>query len=124
MKRLFKVIPILLLIVSLFSCSDSKERAANNNVPANENGVATTLAQEENSQISEMSSEQLASDKKYTYDEINEKYKALKLKYSKNREDYPSDEVFANFRNVKVGNIKEGILYRGASPIEKSKICM
>lgn len=120
MKRLFKVIPILLLIVSLFSCSDSKERAVNNNVPTTENGIAWTLAQEENSQISEMSSEQLASDKQYTYDEINEKYKALKLKYSKNREDYPSDEVFANFRNVKVGNIKEGILYRGASSIDNS----
>lgn len=118
MKRLFKVIPILLLIVSLISCDTTKEHVANNNVPATENGVATTFTQEENSQISEMSSEQLASDKKYTYDEINKKYKALKLKYSKNREDYPSDEVFANFRNVKVGNIKEGILYRGASPID------
>lgn len=120
MKRLFKVIPILLLIVSLISCNTIKGQVVNNNVPANENGVATTFTQEENSQISEMSSEQLASDKKYTYDEINEKYKALKLKYSKNREDYPSDEVFANFRNVKVGNIKEGILYRGASPIDNS----
>ena len=62
----------------------------------------------------------LASDKLYTYDEINKKYRALKLKYSKNREDFSSDVVFANFRNVKVGNIKEGILYRGASPIDNS----
>ena len=49
------------------------------------------------------------------------KYKStqelLNLQYTDNREDYKSDEVFANFRNVKVGNIKEGILYRGASPI-------
>ena len=43
--------------------------------------------------------------------------KLLDLKYTVNREDYASDEVFANFRQVKVGNIKEGILYRGASPI-------
>ena len=53
-----------------------------------------------------------------TNDEINRKFKALNLKYSENREDFASDEVFANFRNVKVGNIKEGILYRGASPID------
>ena len=28
------------------------------------------------------------------------------------------DEEYANFRNVKVGRIKEGILYRGSSPID------
>ena len=39
-------------------------------------------------------------------------------KYSSDRNDYLSDEVFCNFRNVKVGNIKENILYRGASPID------
>lgn len=120
MKRLFKVIPILLLIVSLFSCNAAKEQVANNYVPTTENGEDSTFAQGEASQVVEVSSNQLASDKKYTYDEINKKYKALKLKYSKNREDYPSDEVFANFRNVKVGNIKEGILYRGASSIDNS----
>lgn len=42
----------------------------------------------------------------------------LNIKYTNNREDYVSDEVFANFRNVKLGNIKENILYRGASPID------
>lgn len=120
MKRLFKVIPILLLIVSLFSCSGVKEQAANSYVPTTENGQAANLTQDKNSQVVEVSSNQLASDKQYTYDEINKKYKALKLKYSKNREDYASDEVFANFRNVKVGNIKEGILYRGASSIDNS----
>ena len=108
MKRLFKVVPILLLIVSLFSCNPVKGHVANNNVPTTENGDATTLTQEKTSQVVEVSSNQLASDKQYTYDEINRKYKALKLKYSKNREDYPSDEVFANFRNVKIGNIKVG----------------
>ena len=30
------------------------------------------------------------------------------------------DVVFANFRNVKVGKIKEGILYRSASPVDNS----
>ena len=120
MKRHFKVLPILLLIVSLFSCNTTKGQVANNNVPTTENGEATTLTQEKTFQVVEVNSNQLASDKQYTYDEINKKYKALKLKYSKNREDYPSDEVFANFRNVKVGNIKEGILYRGASPIDNS----
>ena len=120
MKRHFKVLPILLLIVSLFSCNTTKGQVVNNNVPTTENGEATTLTQEKTSQVVEVNSNQLASDKQYTYDEINKKYKALKLKYSKNREDYPSDEIFANFRNVKVGNIKEGILYRGASPIDNS----
>ena len=120
MKRHFKVLPILLLIVSLFSCNTTKGQVVNNNVPTTENGEATTLTQEKTSQVVEVNSNQLASDKQYTYDEINKKYKALKLKYSKNREDYSSDEVFANFRNVKVGNIKEGILYRGASPIDNS----
>ena len=31
-----------------------------------------------------------------------------------------SDVVFANFRNVKVGNLKDGILYRSASPVDNS----
>ena len=39
------------------------------------------------------------------------------LAYSKNREDYSSDEQFTNFRKVTVGNIKPNI-YRGASPID------
>ncbi len=42
----------------------------------------------------------------------------LDIKYTDNRDDYSSDEVFANFRNVKVGNLKDNILYRGASPID------
>ena len=120
MKRLFKVIPILLLIVSLFSCNTTKGQVANNNVTITENAKALTLAQKETTQVVEVSNNQLASDKLQSYDEINRKYKALNLKYSKNREDYPSDEVFANFRSVKVGNIKEGILYRGASSIDNS----
>jgi len=54
------------------------------------------------------------------------------------RSDYESDEAFANFRPVCMGNISEGVLYRSSSPIggmgeerartasilmEKAKIC-
>lgn len=34
-----------------------------------------------------------------------------------NRADYASDEAFANFREVSVGDIAPGVLYRSASPI-------
>lgn len=44
--------------------------------------------------------------------------KACAIQYTDNREDYASDEVFANFRNVTAGNIKENILYRSASPCD------
>ena len=44
--------------------------------------------------------------------------KANDIHYSDNRDDYPSDEVFANYRNITTGNIKEGILYRSASPCD------
>ncbi|MDO4489258.1 MAG: tyrosine-protein phosphatase [Eubacteriales bacterium] len=39
------------------------------------------------------------------------------LTMSGNRQDYDSDEEFANFRFVKAGDIKPGFLYRGMSPI-------
>lgn len=39
------------------------------------------------------------------------------LKYTNDRADYASDEIFANFRAVTAGNIAEGKLYRSASPI-------
>ena len=39
-------------------------------------------------------------------------------KYTSDRNDYTSDEIFCNFRNVVVGNLKRNILYRGASPID------
>lgn len=38
------------------------------------------------------------------------------LSYSKNREDYESNEVFANFRALKGGSLKENIFFRSASP--------
>lgn len=55
---------------------------------------------------------------------LNEKgkYKNLQdffsVQYSDNRDDYSSDEEFANFRCVEMGNLKHKILYRGTSPID------
>ena len=43
---------------------------------------------------------------------------ARDIHYYDERERYPSDEVFANFRNIFPGNIKEGVLYRSASPCD------
>jgi protein tyrosine/serine phosphatase/S-adenosylmethionine hydrolase len=44
-------------------------------------------------------------------------YEIRKLKRTNNRADYPSDEVFANFRDITVGKIAGGVLYRSSSPI-------
>ncbi len=44
-------------------------------------------------------------------------YEIRKLERSNNREDYASDEVFANFRPIKLAKIAENNLYRSASPI-------
>lgn len=44
-------------------------------------------------------------------------YNLLKGTYSYSREDYSSDEVFANFREVVTTGIKPGMLYRSTSPI-------
>ena len=41
---------------------------------------------------------------------------ARDIQYSDIREKYPSDEVFANFRCMTVGNLAEGRVYRSASP--------
>ncbi len=46
---------------------------------------------------------------------------ALGQSYSLLREEYSSDEEFANFRALKGGKIKEGTLYRGASPFDNSR---
>ena len=40
------------------------------------------------------------------------------LVYTNSRDDYDSDEIFANFRPVLVGEIAEGRLYRSASPAD------
>ena len=54
-----------------------------------------------------------------------EKYKAiqdtLSISYSDDINEYPSEEAFANFREMKGGNLKEGILFRGASPVDDSR---
>lgn len=42
---------------------------------------------------------------------------ARNIQYSDIQEDIP-DEIFANFRPMNVGNLKENIIYRGASPID------
>lgn len=55
---------------------------------------------------------------------IHEKEKYLEIQeaddiqYSDDREDFPSDEVFANFRSVTAGDIRENVLYRSASPCD------
>ena len=55
---------------------------------------------------------------------LNEKAKYLAsqelfaLSYSDERNDYESDIIFANFREVKGGDIKEGMFYRSASPCD------
>jgi len=55
---------------------------------------------------------------------LNEKgkYKDIQdtfsLCYLNNRDAFDSDEVFANFREIKGGNIKEGAFFRGASPVD------
>lgn len=50
--------------------------------------------------------------------EYNTQYQIRKLTRTNNRSDYSSDEVFANFRNITVGNIAKGVLYRSSSPID------
>lgn len=46
---------------------------------------------------------------------------ALSQSYSLLREEYSSDEEFANFRSLKGGNLKENLIYRGASPFDNSR---
>jgi len=44
-------------------------------------------------------------------------YELRKLTMGIDRQEYPSDEAFCNFRAVKAGKMKENYLYRGFSPI-------
>ena len=46
-----------------------------------------------------------------------DEYMIRHLVRTDNRDDYSSDEVFANFREVTAGNIKAGRLYRSCSPV-------
>ena len=44
----------------------------------------------------------------------------LNIVYSNERSEYESDEDFANFRVLSGGDLKEGMFYRGASPVDNS----
>ncbi|MBR2808745.1 MAG: tyrosine-protein phosphatase [Erysipelotrichaceae bacterium] len=50
------------------------------------------------------------------------KYKVIQeardLSYKDDRNLFESDEMFANFRNIQVGKISEGLIYRSASPCD------
>ena len=54
-----------------------------------------------------------------------QKYKdveeTLSISYSDDPKAYESEEEFANFREVKAGYLKPGLIYRGASPIDNSR---
>ena len=50
-------------------------------------------------------------------EEYKLQYEIRKLERTNNRDDYSSDEVFANFRNITIGNLAKGILYRSSSPV-------
>lgn len=41
--------------------------------------------------------------------------------YSFDRNEYPSDEAFCNFRALSGGALKENVLFRGASPVDNSR---
>ena len=43
---------------------------------------------------------------------------ARDIHYTDVRDDYASDAVFANFRSAKAGKLREGVLYRSASPCD------
>ena len=53
------------------------------------------------------------------------KYKDIQLAsditYYDDKTLYETDEIFSNFREIRVGNIKEGILYRSASPCDNTR---
>ena len=59
--------------------------------------------------------------------ELNEvgKYKiqeeTFSLKYSDDVKDYESKDQFANYREIKGGNLKEHLLFRGASPVDNTR---
>lgn len=44
----------------------------------------------------------------------------MSMVYTTEREDYESDEVFANFRPMKGGRLKEALFYRSASPCDNA----
>lgn len=44
-------------------------------------------------------------------------WKVMKSIYTPNRNDYDSDEIFANFRQVRTSGMGEGVLYRSSNPL-------
>ena len=46
---------------------------------------------------------------------------ALSQTYSNDRNEYPDDETFVNFRALRGGRLKQDFLYRGASPVDSQK---
>lgn len=48
-------------------------------------------------------------------------FEVLGQSYSINRNNYESDEIFANFRAMSGGNLKENFIFRGASPVDNSR---
>ena len=57
-------------------------------------------------------------DESAKYKQVEE---TLSLTYSDERSKYDSDEQFGNFREIRGGRIKPGVLYRGASPVDNSR---
>ena len=57
--------------------------------------------------------------KKEQYYDIQKK---LNISYTNNRDDYDSDEQYANFRAVNGGNLKQDVLYRGVTPISPKTV--
>ncbi len=51
---------------------------------------------------------------------LNEQ-EALSQSYSNDKDEYRDDIQFANFRALSGGSLKEGFLYRGASPVDNQK---
>ena len=65
--------------------------------------------------MNEKSTATVTLNEKGKYRDIQE---ARDISYTDFRKDYPSDEVFANFRSMTGGRLKKGILYRSASPCD------
>ena len=57
----------------------------------------------------------ISMNKKGKYKDVQE---ASDIHYYDERAKYTTDEEFANFRNIKVGTIRENVLYRSASPCD------
>jgi protein tyrosine/serine phosphatase len=106
----YKVLMLCALAAFAFSCSP-KVITANASADAQQANVLNDISVNK-TPINETPEE--------TRKRLKPEKDKLNLKYSLGREDFPSDEVYANFRNVKFGSLKDNILYRGASPIDNS----